>query len=658
MKKLVSLLLVLVLCVSLFAVTTVAFAASDSAAKEDLVGAWAEKNGSRIKFTEKEFSGTIKYEEAPKVSEGDGEEGEGEGESEPAKPTIASVSVSGKYTYDRATGKITIKSDDDDEKKPTLEITYNSTSKKLTFIDYTEVKSDEGEKGEDEPAGAAEEEPTLEKLYEVELTRRTIAYDKDPVVKFETLDEVTSVEKVQGATDSFKFNYAWLLDETKVEKIFGGISYVLTYGKWTAEITADGKLDISWDNTITVDKDEETKIGSVTIATLERDSTDDGDSIVGTWTGELNGKSIEMVFNSSKVTVKRAGMSLGSAVEYTTEEGKTTFTTGKEDKPYAVASESDKIYLQYATPSIDYKDFDSWNSVEIGSPVNVIGTTSSTSRIGWWVFRFVVRDSNNTVLTDTIGEEVRSSRIDIWFGDSSAPTYRDNGGLTSDMISARDNGLTVDSDYTIKTNLRYIDNGSVTVNYRVEKLVKGEWTTILVKGQDVVEGYEDYIKASGVIKPKQQDVMVGSDNKPIYVYRIIYSLIDDQGYESDTTILELYVKEPSGTSISGATAWQIVLYVIAGLSAVGIIVVLCVKPKQPQTEDARKAHLNKDASSKTDAVEEPAVEAEPEVEVELPEVEPIPAVEEPAVEAETEPVVEAEPAEEATTEEPTDKQDE
>jgi len=560
-KKIVSLLIALVLCVSLFSVSAVAFAADDTA--PNLVGAWAEQDaatddGSRIKVTEKTFSGTIKYKET--VGE---------------TTTTRSASVSGKYTFEG--DKINVTPDSD---TATFTVDYDATNKTLTF--------------KDTKAGENESDPRVD-LYTKVLTRREISYDAE---KFSALEEVKNVDKVQGATEHFQFDYAWLVDEQKVADIFTGVNYVLKYGEWKATVGSDGAMALTW--TL---KDDDKGLNVTQTASLTKTEGSDSDNkFVGTWEGTFVNKSIKLVFSSTKkVEVNRNGLSLGN-VAYTVTGDDATFTTGDSGKKFAVADGSDKVYVQYATPTIDYKDFASWNNVEIGTDINIIGTTSSTSRIGWWVFRFVAKDSNGTVLTDSNGTEIRSDRIDVYFGDASAPAYRDNGGLTSDMISMRDNGLTVGETYTIKTNLRYIDNGEVTVNYKVYKwdTKTNDWTAepIFEKGGKVVEGYEDYITTAGVITPHKEDVL--ADKKP--AYKIVYSLKDDQGYESDTTTLELFVKEAeTKTPASSTDVWKIVLYVIAGLALVGIIVVLCIKPKKPEAEDARSANTDANASeSKSD----------------------------------------------------------
>ena len=595
MKKLVSLLLALVVCVSLFSATAVAFAADDTishskdAAKKDLVGAWYDDNGSRIKVKDKEFDGTLQYREDPKDD----------------SSTLKKLSVDGKYAYSsdgQFKQKLDEDKDDKDESKTTWTVDF--VSKQLIFTVTVKVeKSDQSDDQTDEPQEPEEpKEPEYEeKVYTIKLLRHTITCNQD---EFGKLNEVTTdptVNVVQGARKDFQFNYAWLLNESLVETIFPGISYTLRFGDWTAEIGDDGLMNITWTlhggTEYTAKLKKETKEESEPEGAAEGETT--AADFVGTWKSEdLAGKSVELVFTSTHVTVERNNRSLGR-VTYTVEDGAAKFTTGDSAKPYAVADESDKILVQYATPTIDYKDFASWNTVEIGTDINVIGTTSSTSRLGWWVFRFVVRDSNGTVLTNDQGEEIRSERIDIYFSDTSEPEYRDNDGLTSDMISSRDNGLTVGSTYTIKTNLRYIDNGTVTVNYTVYKLntKTNKWVPILVKGEEVAEGYEDCITAAGVITPKESDILKG--NKPIY--RIVYTLTDDQLYTSAPTTLELFVKAAEEeTTISGTEVWKIILYVIAGLSAVGIVVVLCIKPKQPQTEDARVAGIDATGESKSD----------------------------------------------------------
>ena len=573
MKKLVSLLLALVFCVSLFAFTAVAFAADETdkpTPKSDLVGSWTDDNNSRVKFTEKDFSGNI-Y--------GDGISG--------------SLSVSGKYTY--VNGEFVATPKDGSN----WEVKFDKDAGTISFIE--KAADDDGDAVEpEEPAepGDGEEEEEPKQLFNVVLKRHTVTYEK---TKYDELTNLTGIDKVQAATENFRLDYEWLKDESFVRQLFPGINYILKFGDWTAEVDSsnENKLNVTW----TIDSDHEYTAILDKKAADGDDTTTPDNKYVGTWTADnLSGKPVEMVFTATHVTIKRDGFTVTdtNGTSYTLDaDNKATFTTGSTAKPYETASYSDKIVVQYATPTVDYKDYASWNTVDVDTAINIIGTTSSTSRLGWWVFQFAARDSAGTVLTDNKGNEMRTTRIDVWFYDGTAPQYRDNNGLTSDMISVRDNGLTAGETYTIKTNLRYIDNGNVTVNYTVYKwdVKNNKWVSILVKGESVAEGYEDYITAAGVITPKESDIL--KDNKPMY--KIVYTLTDDQLYESDPTELLLFVKKADSDGANSTLVWQIILYVIAGLSAVGIVVVLLIKPKQPQTEDARIGKSNSQASGNVQA---------------------------------------------------------
>ena len=57
---------------------------------------------------------------------------------------------------------------------------------------------------------------------------------------------------------------------------------------------------------------------------------------------------------------------------------------------------------------------------------------------------------------------------------------------------------------------------------------------------------------------------------------------------------------------SKAEAWKIVLYVIAGLSALGIIVLLCIKPKEQKADARYNVAIagNTDSTDSSDSTEE------------------------------------------------------
>lgn len=243
--------------------------------------------------------------------------------------------------------------------------------------------------------------------------------------------------------------------------------------------------------------------------------------------------------------------------------------TASEDEeqsdPYAVAEGSDKISVEYCSPSKDYKD-ENWSGATVGKDISV-------STTGWWNFRYVLKDADGNVLA-------RTSYVSIYFGDEKAPVIN---GLSSDMKKVQSEGIKVGGTYTIKTNLSLNDTSSTTVTYVVYKLVNGSWTADPIYDSTtkvVAEGYEDGISTAGVITMHENDVL--KDNTP--VYKIVYTVKDSLGYVSDTIDMTIYAKADEDNTVDSTTVWKYVLLGIAALSAVAIVVLLLVKPKQAETE--------------------------------------------------------------------------
>ncbi len=304
----------------------------------------------------------------------------------------------------------------------------------------------------------------------------------------------------------------------------------------------------------------------------------------------------------------------------------------------------DKLYMIYVSPSgSDTEDMDKWSSVAVTSTINL--TTQ-----GAWSFRFVVID----------GAKASESGYSYDFDDMLATTY-DNilaligeGGHSDEELTAAnctlrynaedttapefdlsttqknkvDEGLTVGTTYSISTSLEIEDCSATSSNvtYKVYKKVGTDvdgadsagWLLILdSEKREVTEGYENCITSSGVITPLAEDV---TGDK---IYKIIYSIKDpvsgkegvrpasagetQTGVYNPEMLLEVKPNLNSGSAKS-IEVWKIVLYVIAGLSAVGIIVLLCIKPKEQKTD----ARYNAGSANNTDgtAVESKAEETD------------------------------------------------
>ena len=301
---------------------------------------------------------------------------------------------------------------------------------------------------------------------------------------------------------------------------------------------------------------------------------------------------------------------------------------------------NDIIYVLYTTaPANKTKDWDR---------CKITDTFSITTR-ALWAFRFAVADGikssedghsfdwDNDILAttfDNVQEEIdkreksgqdfddefeaKLLEIDFTLFFQADDTTHPEVELSESMKTKMNDGLTVDTSYTIPTSLDTKDPSSKTVTYKVYKkvgtAVEGAdpegWILIYdSKTSKVTEGYEDYISTSGsvAITPREEDV-TGD-----YIYMIVYSVVDDNGYfgvQKDakeleeyhpTMKLKVYQKVVEPGKRNPVDAWKIVLYVIAGLAAVGIVVLLCIKPKQGTATDSRySASANESAEGETE----------------------------------------------------------
>lgn len=320
-----------------------------------------------------------------------------------------------------------------------------------------------------------------------------------------------------------------------------------------------------------VSADDELKV-------LDSFTISEGEITVPDWLGDKT--TVESLFNN---------------INFVTEEkdGKTSATDG-----------SDKVLIQYFKPSGDRGAVE-----EASSKANYAkaGDKITVAETGWWSFRFVV--VRPRVETPAEGEEeakyydidytkdivASSELVDVWAQDTDNPVI---SAKESDIEKLIANGLTAGTRKSVSTNIfNTTDNGKngsssyITVNYIVEiKTEKGEWIKIYDSTADTKvldTDYSDRISSSGILATTDD---ISKDNTD-YRYRVTYTFVDAYGYvgkdkdgKDYSYELNLLVKAPtSDTTETKVNVWKIVLYVIAGLSAIGIVVLLCIKPKQPET---------------------------------------------------------------------------
>ena len=298
---------------------------------------------------------------------------------------------------------------------------------------------------------------------------------------------------------------------------------------------------------------------------------------------------------------------------------------------------NDAIYLMYCGPDGDYnKETKDWDYCAVDSTFNL-------STEGEWWFRFAVLDGvkvsksgyeKDQIIATTYDNVLALMEADPKWSDDyilerdyTLKLYADDQlhpvvKKSSTAIDKEEDGLTAGVKFTISYNslLTVTDTSGWSATYEVYKKVNGEWVLIYDStrktGKVVDEKYADCISDSGVITPLESDVAEYT------VYKIVFSVKDNYGFygvsEDDDSQpykpeIELKVvlpeKDPGVTPVE---VWKIVLYVIAGLSAVGIVVLLFIKPKQKPVEDGRysaeteadKADVDAEGASETDESEQ------------------------------------------------------
>ena len=309
--------------------------------------------------------------------------------------------------------------------------------------------------------------------------------------------------------------------------------------------------------------------------------------------------------------------------------------TKDEDTPAETAEDklsfeypvNDIVCLEYCTPSDDPRD-EHWTRVKAESAISV-----QTSN--WWMFRYVVVDGEINDVSDDdsvlinfneLLKEGKLAREDYSIKRFAVDTSNPKVALSSSMQSKMKDGLTVGTTYSISTSLDVTDSSGTTTTYVVYKNVNGEWVQIYDNvSKEVVEGYEGCISKSGVINPLASDVTAEGE----YRYKIVYTVKDNNGFYADpkiedesgttddtgfhpTLLLGVKLSDERVQEQARMETWKIVLFVVAGISALGIVALLLIKPKQAVADDARvgNAVANTDADGSDKAADEQTNENE------------------------------------------------
>lgn len=259
----------------------------------------------------------------------------------------------------------------------------------------------------------------------------------------------------------------------------------------------------------------------------------------------------------------------------------TAVSTKENEEGEEVTFNDAKLYeirIEYCAPG-DYYDDKEWS----GTTTNELSVTTT----GYWYFRFYVTDAAGNEAVFENGDNASYYQFGRYVIDTDAPEVE----FTSSQLAVQTSGIAAGSSYTIPTPTVTDSTSTTTTVYNVMKKVNGEWVKIYDgETKTVTEGYEDFFK-SGVLYPAASEVSKADDD---YIYRVTYTVTDTYGHKTVKDLNILTTSPDLGDNTNDV--WTIVLICIACAAAVGIIVLLFVKPKD--NGKGRPASAQNDTSKK------------------------------------------------------------
>ena len=232
------------------------------------------------------------------------------------------------------------------------------------------------------------------------------------------------------------------------------------------------------------------------------------------------------------------------------------------------------VKVLYCNPNSYFHSSEKWDE----SDNDVSATT-----YGVWHFRYVIVDKagNESAQSDAITRTVVH------------PGTNPEIELTSTQLKVETTGVKAGSTYTIPTPTVTAVGTSATYTYQITKLVGDEYVVIYdSKTGKITEGYEDFVTTAGSLVPGKNEVASkDAEGKVTYLYKVVYNATDSYGYTNTRTLNVLTTQ--AETEMSAFDVWETVLIVVASLAAVGIVVLLFVKPKD-NAEEAGRKHYGED----------------------------------------------------------------
>lgn len=264
---------------------------------------------------------------------------------------------------------------------------------------------------------------------------------------------------------------------------------------------------------------------------------------------------------------------------------------GEDD--YDDTKTNDIVRLEYCTGNTKYDD--NWQKDVTNLKVGKGGTSFELTLSGRVAFRYSVSYKATSDATEET--KVYTDVFVLYIVDRKAPVVEMGTTLTDKVAT----GLTVGSAYTVSTSsssIKVTDLSTTTTTYVINKRINGAYVQVYSSVDGLSEDYEGTDIASGTITPTADDVLTEA------TYQIIYTVTDAYGYVSAPLVAEFKVNAKASDVEEQAKVdvLKIVLYIIAGLSAAGIVVLLVIKPKQQAP--ARIVYTETPASDDTNTQDE------------------------------------------------------
>lgn len=269
------------------------------------------------------------------------------------------------------------------------------------------------------------------------------------------------------------------------------------------------------------------------------------------------------------------------------------FATSADGDDFNTSETYDTVRLEYCTGNTKFDE--NWEDEVTNLEVDKGGTSFELTLSGRVAFRYSVSYKATSDATEET--KVCTDIFVLYIVDRKAPVV-EMGTTLTDKVAI---GLTVGSAYTVSTSsssIKVTDLSTTTTTYVINKRINGAYVQVYSSVDGLSEDYEGTDISSGTITPTADDVLTEA------TYQIIYTVTDAYGYVSAPLVAEFKVNAKASDVEEQAKVdvLKIVLYIIAGLSAAGIVVLLVIKPKQQAP--ARVVYTETPASDDTNTQDE------------------------------------------------------